>query len=142
MHSRQEESIMATTKEIKEHLKIALDEIGEIKPWYDKQFKNWIFCHENYPVEYAGDSREEVIKNYPLYLRDFIEEGLNHNLNPLTEKETIGWGGKRDGAGRPLGSHKEHKTRIYLPDDIANWFKQYPASIPQVRQLMHKQKSI
>lgn len=31
---------MATTKEIKEHLEIALKEIGEIKPWYDRAFKN------------------------------------------------------------------------------------------------------
>jgi hypothetical protein len=29
---------MATKKEIKEHLKIALLEIGKIKPWYDKKF--------------------------------------------------------------------------------------------------------
>ncbi|MFI5343238.1 MAG: hypothetical protein ACHQUC_03360 [Chlamydiales bacterium] len=132
---------MATTKEIKEHLKIALDEIGEIMPWYDRQFRAWIFSHENYPVEYAGDSKEEVINNYPIYLRDFIEERLNDNLNPLTEEETTGRGGKREGAGRPLGSKKEHKKRIYLPDDVAEWFKKYPASIPQVRQLIQKQKN-
>ncbi len=132
---------MATAKEIKEHLEIALKEVGEIKPWYDRRFKNWIFSHINYPVEYAGNSKEEAIENYPLYLRDFIEERLNHNLSPLTEKETKGRGGKREGAGRPVGSTKEHKSRIYLPDDVVNWFKQHPESIPQVRQLMQKQET-
>jgi hypothetical protein len=33
---------MTTKKEIKEHLNIAILEIGEVKPWYDKKFKNWI----------------------------------------------------------------------------------------------------
>ena len=38
---------MATSKEkelIKE-LEIALSEIGTIKPWFDKQFKTWLFSH-------------------------------------------------------------------------------------------------
>ena len=127
---------MATKKEIKTHLQIALKEIGMVEPWFDRRFKNWIFSHPDYPVEYAGDTREEVIKNYPLYLRDFIEERLNNNLNPLTEKQTKGRGGLREGAGRPKGSKKEHKTRIYLPDDLALWIK-YPEAITQVRRLMH-----
>lgn len=133
---------MATTKEIKENLEIALKEIGEITPWYDRRFKNWIFSHPDYPVEYAGDSKEEVMKNYPLYLRDFIEERLKGNLNSLTEQQTKGKGGKRIGAGRPIGSKKEHKTRVYLPDDIASWFKHQPGAILQVRQLIQKQKTI
>ena len=68
---------MASAKEIKKHLEIALKEIGEIKPRYDRAFKSWIFSHPSYPdVECAGDSKDEVIENYPLYLRDFIEERL------------------------------------------------------------------
>ncbi len=130
---------MATAKEIKEHLNIALHEVGEIKPWYDRKFKNWIFHHLSYPVEYAGDSKEEVIKNYPLYLREFIKERLNNNLNSLTEQETKGRGGKREGAGRPLGSKKEQKTRIYLPTDVASWIK-HPEAIMQVRQIMCKSR--
>ena len=128
---------MATAKEIKEHLSIALEDVGEIKPWYDKKFKSWIFSHPAYPVEYAGDSKKEVIKNYPLYLREFIKERLNENLSPLTEKATKGRGGKREGAGRPIGTKKEAKMRIYLPTDIALWIKQ-PEAIPQVRRLMCK----
>lgn len=127
---------MATKKEIKKHLNIALSEVGKIKPWFDKDFKNWIFSHPNYPVEYAGDSEEEVIKNYPLYLQDFIEERLNENLNSITEKETKGKGGKREGAGRPFGTKKEQKTRVYLPTDIANLLKE-PEVQMHIRGLIH-----
>ncbi len=133
---------MATKKEIKQHLEIALKEIGQITPWYDRSFKNWIFSHPDYPVEYAGDTKDEVIKNYPIYLYDFIEERLNDNLNSLIEKETKGRGGKREGAGRPVGTKKEQKSRIYLPTDLVSWFKQHPESIPQVRKLIQKQRCI
>lgn len=127
---------MATKKEIKEHLKIALKEIGKIVPWYDKKFSAWIFEHPKYPVSYSGDSKEEAIKNYPVYLQDFIEERLNQNLSPLTEKATKGRGGKRKGAGRPKGTKKETKERIYLPKDIARWFHDYPPAIACVRKVM------
>ena len=44
---------MTTKKEIGEQLKIALDEIGEIKPWYDAEVSGWVFFHSFYPsVEY------------------------------------------------------------------------------------------
>jgi hypothetical protein len=78
---------MASAKEIKKHLEIALKEIGKIDPWFDKDFDAWIFSHLSYPdVEYAGESKDEVIENYPLYLRDFIEEKLNDNLATHIEK--------------------------------------------------------
>lgn len=128
---------MATAKEIKEHLNIALKEVGVINPWYDKKFNVWIFSHPLYPVEYAGETESEVIQNYPLYLKEFIKHRLNENLNPLTEKETKGKGGKREGAGRPIGTTKEQKTRVYIPDDIAQWIK-HPDSIQQVRKLMRR----
>lgn len=112
---------MATKKEIKEHLEVALKEVGSIEPWFDKEYKTWVFSHFAYPVEYSGDTKEEVIKNYPLYLYDFIEERLNDNLSPSTERETTGRGGKRKGAGRPEGTKKEMTKRVTLPVDIANW---------------------
>jgi hypothetical protein len=131
---------MATAKKIKKHLNIALKEIGAIKPWYDKDFNVWVFSHKKYPdVEYAGETAEEVIKNYPLYLRDFIEERLNENLAPHIEKAAKGHGGKREGAGRPKGTKKESKKRIYVPSDVAEWL-QSPSSIPQVRQLIAKSR--
>ncbi len=125
---------MATKKEIKNHLKIALEEIGDIHPWFDKEFKIWIFSHPAYPVEYFGDSKEEVIQNYPLYLYDFIEERLNDNLSVLTEKQTIGRGGKREGAGRPKGTVKEPTKRVTLPLDIAEWISK-PDTISHLRAL-------
>ena len=71
--------------------------------------------------------------------RDFIEERLNDNLAAHIEKATKGHGGKREGAGRPKGSKKEAKKRVYLPNDVAEWFEQ-PSAIPQVRQLIAKGK--
>ena len=131
---------MATKKEIKQHLKIALQEIGDIKPWFDKDFNSWIFSHPAYPVEYAGESKQEVIRNYPLYLHDFIEERLKNNLSPLVEKRTTGRGGKREGAGRPKGTCKEPTQRITLPRpvaEIAIWMRYHPEAIPQIQRLMH-----
>jgi hypothetical protein len=62
---------MASTeeKEIIRHLKLALKEIGEIKPWFSNEFNAWIFSHDLYPVEYAGDTEEEVVQNYPHYIK-------------------------------------------------------------------------
>lgn len=131
---------MATKKEIEDHLKIALHEIGNIKPWFDQEVDAWIFSHPLYPVEYGGDTQKEVIQNYPKYLREFIKQRLNNNLNPLTEKETKGHGGKREGAGRPIGTTKELKTRLYLPVDLAEWFRKNPQAIEMTKKLMNKTK--
>lgn len=84
----------ATKKEIKENLKIALEEIGKIEPWFDREYHAWVFESALYPVEYSGDTKEEVIQNYPLYLQDFIEERLKDNLSHVTEKKTKGRGDK------------------------------------------------
>lgn len=121
-------------KEIDAHLKLALEEIGEIKPWYSKDFNTWVFYHSLYPVEYSGDTKEEVITNYPLYLKEFIKHRLQNRLSPLMENKTKGHGGKREGAGRPKGSTEE-KTRVYLPKDIAMWIKQ-PETILHIRQII------
>jgi hypothetical protein len=129
---------MATAKEIKEHLEIALEEVGNIKPWFDEEVNEWIFSHPNYPVEYGGESSKEVIKNYPKYLREFIKQRLNDNLSPLTEKKTKGHGGKRLGAGRPKGSVKEVKGRVSLPEDLVSWFKNDPKAIELARKTMRK----
>lgn len=92
---QKESDVMKRKDEITKHLKIALKEIGVVKPWLDKEYSCWIFSHSAYPVEYAGNTKEEVIKNFPLYLHDFIEERLNDNLSALTEKKTTGCAGKR-----------------------------------------------
>jgi len=131
---------MASKKEVEKHLKIALEEVGPINPWFDKEYDAWIFSSKIYPdVEYAGESAEEVKENYHLYLRDFIEERLNDNLACHIEKATKGRGGKRDGAGRPKGTKKEAKIRVSVPVDVADWLKD-PAAIPQVRRLIAKSR--
>lgn len=79
---------MATKKEIETQVKIALKEVGAIKPWFDKYFNAWIFEHPAFPIGCEGRSPKEVIKKYPLYLRDFIEERLNDNLAPFIEEST------------------------------------------------------
>jgi hypothetical protein len=122
-------------KEIDEHLKRALSEVGEIKPWFSKDFKTWVFYHDLYPVEYSGDTREEVIENYPLYLREFIKHRLVNKLSPFMEEKTKGHGGKRVGAGRHKKPEEEKKLRVYLPRDIADWIKQ-PGMIPNIRTMM------
>ena len=132
---------MASKKEIESHLKIALDEVGKIKPWFDKNVNAWVFGHPAYPVEYAGESSEDVIKGYPLYLREFIKQRLNDNLAPFIEKKTKGHGGKRKGSGRPKGTKKEFKKRLYLPTDLVDWFQDHPLkSILSVRRLIARHR--
>lgn len=132
---------MASKKEIDKHLKIALNEIGDIKPWFDKDVDAWVFEHPNYPVGYAGKTPIEVIKKYPQHLRQFVLERLNANLDPLIEKRTRGHGGARSGAGRPQGSTKEPTQQIRLPKDIARWLKT-PGVIPQVRSIIQAYKNV
>lgn len=127
---------MATKKEIDHHLKIALKEIGKITPWFDKDVDCWVFSDENYPVEYGGDSPEEVVNNYPKYLMEFIKHRLDGSLSPVNEKETKGKGGFREGAGRPKGSKSALPTKqIRVPSDVADWLK-IPDTLVHLRGLM------
>ena len=100
---------MASSKEIEKELEIALREVGKIVPWFDKRFKTWVFSHSLYPVECSGDSSEDVIKKYPLYLKEFIKYRLQNNLCDLMEKKTKGRGGYRPGAGQPERDNKRAK---------------------------------
>lgn len=68
-----EEECLNEERLIAEHLKIAMEEIGEINPWYDEEVQGWIFSNALYPVECDGLSAAEVKDNYPKYLREFIE---------------------------------------------------------------------
>lgn len=129
---------MASREEINEHLEIALKEVGKIKPWFDENFQVWVFSHKKYPdVDCAEDSEAKVIKNYPRYLKEFIKHRLDNNIDPKTEKATKGHGGKRMGAGRPVGTKKEPTKRVTLPKDIADWIES-PSSLPKVRKLIAK----
>src|SRR3989337_161111 len=128
--------LMATKKEITKHLKIALAEIGEIKPWFDKECNDWTFSHPNYPVEYGGKTTKEVVRNYPKYLEEFIRHRLDEHLADSIEKKTHGRGGMRPRAGRPKGSKTSEPTKqIRVPEDIADWIKS-PGMIPNIRQIL------
>lgn len=133
---------MATKKneEISKELKIALNEIGEISPWFDKKFKCWIYHHPTYPIECEGITEEEVILKYPEYLKTFIEFRLQSKLDSIVESKTKGRGGIRPGAGRPKGSIKSPTKQKRIPIDIAEWFDINPQAFDQIRQLMHKFK--
>lgn len=127
---------MATKIELKKELKIALEEVGLIKPWFDEDFGVWLFSHPLYPVECEGNSAEEVVKKYPKYLEVFIEHRMQGKIDDVNERKTKGKGGYRPGAGRPLGSTKEPTKQIRLPTDIVFWMKQHPESITQIRKMM------
>ena len=114
---------MATSKEVEKELAIALREVGKIEPWFDKELNDWVFSHKLYPVECGGLTSEEVVKNYPRYLKEFIKQRLDNNLDPLVEKKTKGHGGYRPGAGRPKGTSKGPKRRVYVPEAVAEWLK-------------------
>lgn len=77
----------------KEELDIALNEIGKIKPWFDKDVGAWVFEHQLYPVRYAGESSEEVSENYPKYLEVFIDHRMHGRIDKVNEKMTHGKGG-------------------------------------------------
>ncbi len=121
---------MATKKEINEHLKKALKEIGSIEPWFDKEVHEWVFEHRLYPVEYGGKSKEDVIENYPKYLREFITHRLDNRLESKMEKKTKGRGGLRPRAGRPKGTKKALPTKVVrLEAQIADWVQTHEEDI-------------
>lgn len=84
----------ASKEEIEIHLQIALEEIGDIKPWFDKNINCWVFEHPLYPVTCGEDTKEQVIGKYPLYLKEFVKHRLENRLDPLVEKATTGRGGQ------------------------------------------------
>lgn len=119
----------------------ALAEIGEIKPWWSKKDRAYVFEHPLYPfVDYIADTAEEVIEKYPQVLAAFISDRLDGEIAEALETITHGSagnrGGKRLGAGRPKGSCKSPTKMVRLPIEIALWLKADPANIDRVQQLI------
>jgi hypothetical protein len=93
-------------------LAVALAEIGPITPTLDPEYGNWVFRHTLYPsVEYWGETAEEVQQGYPFYLAEFIKHRLASRIHEQDEQATQGRGGRRPGAGRPMGAKGAYKTQ-------------------------------
>lgn len=133
---------MASKQEIKEHVQIALQEVGTIVPWRNEEYDCWVFSHFLYPsVECDGDTEQEVKDKYPLYLYDFIKARLTDHLSRVAERQTKGRGGVRTGAGRPKKQHPIQTESIRLPRpilEVARWLKHHPDALPEFQQLMQK----
>jgi hypothetical protein len=133
---------MASPKEeVKKHLRIALEEVGKIKPWFDTEVNCWIFEHPNYPVSCGEDTPEEVIKKYPLYLEEFIKHRLANRLDSYVEQETKGRGGARTCSRRPQKEDKTAPRPIRLKDDLdsaALWLRNHPEALPEIQKIMRK----
>ena len=131
---------MATIKEeLEKHLSIALQEIGEITPWYQEDVGCWIFEHVNYPVSCGENTPEAVKEKYPLYLKEFLLHRLQDRLDPLTEKAVKGRGGARKGAGRPKKEEKTRTKTIRLPENLygaAMWLRKHPEALPEIHKIM------
>ncbi len=128
-------------KEIIKNLHIALEEIGEIKPWYDQEVNCWVFEHPNYPVSCGEETPEEVIAKYPLYLKEFIFYRLANRLDPFVEKATKGRGGAHSGVVRPKKEQKTITKTVRLPENLygaAVWLRQHPEALPEIKKLMKK----
>jgi hypothetical protein len=119
-----------------QQLEIALKDVGPIKPWFDNEVQEWVFEHPLYPESCSGKSKDEVFDLYPRYLRQLIEQRLKGNLSPLTEKRTAGRGGRRVGAGRPVGTAKARTCTIRVPIEIGTWIKSNPKHLEQIRDLV------
>jgi len=73
----------------------ALREVGTITPVYDQETRCWVFEHPAYRLEAHGDTPEECVETYRLWMRDFIQERLIGNLAANVEDRSPG------NAGRP-----------------------------------------
>ena len=78
---------MDLEKEIEKALRIAMSEIGDITPWFDNDVKEWIFSHYRYPVECGGDSKKEVIENYPKYLKEYLAHYFKNKVANVVLKK-------------------------------------------------------
>lgn len=122
--------------QVLEQLQMALEEIGEIEPWFDAECQEWVFEHPAYPESYSGATPEEVIRGYPLYLGQLIQARLDGSLAPYVEKKITGRAGRRPRVGRSQRVTKPSTRMVRLPVEIAEWLKADPENVNQVRKLM------
>jgi hypothetical protein len=102
----------------------ALELIGEIKPRYLPDYKRWVFESPHFPfMEIEGDTEADVLRLYPHFLKEHIDDLNAGRVAEFIVKATPGWGGKRHGAGRPRAMQASVRKRI--PADIAAWLDQH-----------------
>jgi hypothetical protein len=120
---------------IKAELEKALQEIGEIKPWWSEEDQMFIFEHEAYPfVMHADPDLGKTIAGYKRALKGFISDRMSGQLDATVDRATSGHGGLRVGAGRP--KNQIPTIQIRLPLHIAQWI-QDPEHIKVIEKLMH-----
>lgn len=78
-------------------LQKALNEIGNIQPWYDENVKSWVYSNVLYPTVEAGeDTAEETVNIYKLYLKEFLQHRICGNIPMKHEYDTAGNAGVID----------------------------------------------
>jgi hypothetical protein len=127
------------TDELKQHVDIALEEIGLIQPWWSDADQMFMFEHPAYPWVMHADPNPEATKaGYIRALTGWIQDRLANNVADFAETTTTGRGGLRQGAGRP--KLKVPTRTIRLPEPIVNWLK-YPENRQKVERLMQDEVS-
>lgn len=122
--------------QLDEEVKKALEEIGEIAPWWSEEDGMYVFEHPAYPfVMHADPDEAEAKAGYLRAITGFIEDRLAGMVAPDVDRVTSGRGGVRPGAGRP---RKDVATiAIRLPEDVARWLKADPENhIAAIRRIM------
>jgi hypothetical protein len=115
-------------------VKEALAQIGDIKPWRDDNLGCWVFEHPDFPESYGGETEQEVIERYPLYLANMFAADERGKLAPDVKKK-IRWGGKREGAGRKV--QDVESVQIRLPADIVAYIRENrQAAIDSIRTML------
>lgn len=122
---------------LEQEYKQALKEIGPIDPQWSDEDQMFVFEHSAYPyVMHADPDKQKTIDGYHRALKGFIEERLTGNVADYVDRVTSGRGGYREGAGRKPGSTKEPTRMVRLPIVVADWLKDDPDHVEQVRRLM------
>jgi len=105
----------------------ALALVGPIVPVFNADFQVWEFESPHFPyLNIHGESADEIITKYPQYLAIHLDDLQHGRVANFIMQATPGtWGGKREGAGRPIGTKKTPKTRISLPCALATVLKRY-----------------
>lgn len=112
-------------------------DVDPIEPWWSEEDDMYLFEHKAYPsVTYADENKEACAAGYVRALEEFVTARLKEQIPEFVERITSGRGGIRPRSGRPKNPIKTVNIRI--PEDVAQWLKNCPEHIDQVRKLMKR----